>query len=79
MKIKNNTMRKLQDVYLTQEQFDKDLETCLVIITYPSKKKPYYICHHLSASLERRIVNVYIKQQSNLHPVFEQALKAFMP
>jgi hypothetical protein len=79
MKIKNNTMRNLQDVYLTREQFDKDLETCLVIITYPSKKKPYYICHHLSASLERRIVNVYIKQQSNLHPVFEQALKAFMP
>ena len=53
-------MKQLQDVYLTQEAFDKDLDECLTIISYPSKRKPYYVCEHISAGLHKRKVNVYV-------------------
>ena len=53
-------MKQLQDVYLTQEAFEKDLDECLTIISYPSKKKPYYVCDHISPALIRRKVNIYI-------------------
>jgi len=56
-------MKTLQDVYLSQEAFDKDLEECLTIITYPSKRKPFYVCEHISAALYKSKVNVYIKRQ----------------
>ena len=55
-------MKTLQDVYLSQEAFDKDLEDCLTIISYPSKRKPYYVCEHISASLYRRKVKVYVNR-----------------
>ena len=59
-------MIQLQDVYLTQEAFEKDLEECLTIIDYPSKSKPYYVCEHISVGLHKRKVNVYVnKQKSN--------------
>jgi hypothetical protein len=56
-------MKTLQAVYLSQEAFDKDLEECLTIITYPSKRKPFYVCEHISAALYKSKVNVYIKRQ----------------
>ena len=56
-------MKTLQDVYLSQESFEKDLESCLTIISYPSKRKPYYVCEHTSPALLVRKVNVYINNQ----------------
>ena len=56
-------MKTLQAVYLSQEAFDKDLEECLTIITYPSKRKPFYVCEHISAALYKSKVKVYIKRQ----------------
>ena len=56
-------MTQLQDVCLTQETFEKDLEECLTVIAYPSKNKPYYVCEHISAGLHKRKVNVYITKQ----------------
>lgn len=53
-------MTQLQDVYLSKETFEKDLEECLTIINYPTSKKPYYVCIHISALLKRQ-VNVYVK------------------
>jgi len=55
-------MRNLQDVYLSQEAFDKDLDDCLTIITYPSKRKPFYVCEHISPALYTRKVNIYINK-----------------
>ena len=49
-------------VYLTKEEFDKDLEICLVIINEPSKQRPYYVCEYTSAALYKSIVKVYIKK-----------------
>ena len=47
-------------VYLTKEEFDKDLEICLDIINEPSKQRPYYVCEYTSAALYKSIVKVYI-------------------
>lgn len=55
-------MTQLQDVYLSKETFEKDLEKCLTIINYPTLKKPYYVCLHISAALLKRQVNVYVKK-----------------
>ncbi len=49
-------------VYLTKEEFDKDLEICLDIINEPSKQRPYYVCEYTSAALYKSIVKVYIKK-----------------
>jgi len=54
-------MKRLQDVYLSQEAFDKDLDDCLTITAYPSKRKPYYVCEHVSLALYKSKVNIYIK------------------
>ena len=53
-------MTRLQDVYLSKEQFEKDLDSCLTIIDYPSKRKPYYVCEHTSAALLKRKVHIYV-------------------
>lgn len=61
--IKNKEiMKQLQDVYLTQEAFDKDLDECLTIMGYPSKRKPYYVCEHISSGLHKSKVNVYVNR-----------------
>lgn len=54
-------MTQLQDVFLSKETFDKDLEECLTILNYPTSKKPYYVCEHISAGLLKRKVNVYVE------------------
>ena len=56
------TMKTLQDVYLSKEAFEKDLDECLTIITYPSKRKPFYVCEHTSPALYKRKVNIYINR-----------------
>lgn len=56
-----NLKIKLQDVYLSKKDFEKDLEGCLTIIKYPTKKRLYYECEHISADLLKRQVNVYVK------------------
>ena len=55
-------MDYLQDVYLSQGQFEKDLETCLTIINYPNKRKLFYVCEHISAALYKSKVKVFIKK-----------------
>ena len=53
-------------VYLTQEEFDRDLEICLLIINEPSRQRPYYVCEYTceytSAALYKSIVHVYLKK-----------------
>ena len=53
-------MKYLQDVHLSLEQFEKDLDSCLTIVSYPDKKNPFYLCEHISAALIVRKVRVYI-------------------
>ena len=53
-------MTKLNDVYFTKEQFLKELNFCLTIISIPTKNNQYYVCEHISASLQIRKVNVFI-------------------
>ena len=53
-------LKTTKNLYLTKEEFDKDLEICLVIINEPSKQRPYYVCEYTSAALYKSIVKVYI-------------------
>ena len=50
----------MQIVNLTQESFNKDLDECLTILTYPEKSKPFYICEYVSFSLHVKKIKVYI-------------------
>jgi len=49
-----------KQVYLSIEQFDKDLEDCLTIITEPTQRNPYYVCEYVSHALYKYIVHIYI-------------------
>ena len=49
-----------KQVYLSIEQFDKDLEDCLTIITEPTQINPYYVCEYISPALYKSIVHIYI-------------------
>lgn len=44
-----------KDLYMTIDQFDKALDVDVLIITYPSKRKPYYVCERGGS-----IVHIYI-------------------
>ena len=49
-----------KQVYLSIEQFNKDLEDCLTIIKEPAQRNPYYVCEYVSPALYKSIVNIYI-------------------
>jgi hypothetical protein len=49
-----------KQVYLSNEQFDKDLEDCLTIITEPTQRNFYYVCEYFSPALYKSIVHIYI-------------------
>ena len=55
-----NTMAPTKQVYLSIEQFDKDLTDCLTIIMKPTNCNPYYICEYISPALYKSIVHIYI-------------------
>ena len=57
--MKNTTAKR---VYLSIEQFDKELEDNLTItITKePTRRNPYYACQYLNAELSKSIIHVYI-------------------
>ena len=55
-------MKFLKDTYLTLEQFEKDLDNCLTIINYPSKRRNYYVCEHISSALIKRKVRIFINK-----------------
>lgn len=57
-----NTMKILKIVYLSKEQFEKDLDDCLTIINYPSKTRKYYVCEHISPALSKRKVKVFVNR-----------------
>jgi len=50
----------LKTISLTQEAFNKDLDECLTILTYPEKSKPFYICEYVFFSLHVKKIKVYI-------------------
>ena len=47
-----------QDIYLTKEQFNKDLEICLTIL---KEGNGYYLCEYTSAALYKKVVKIFIK------------------
>ena len=54
-------MTNTKEVYLTIDQFNKDLEDSLTIVREPSKRKPYYTCLYTSPFAPyKSIVHVYI-------------------
>ena len=53
-------------VYLSIDQFNKDLEDCLIIITEPTKSNPYYVCEYVSPALYKSIVHIYITNTNKL-------------
>ena len=59
--LKTMKLQSTKAVYLTQEEFNRDLEICLLIINEPSRQRPYYVCEYTSASLYKSIVHVYLK------------------
>lgn len=54
------TSTETKKVFLSIEQFNKDLEDCLTIIKEPTKRKPYYVCEDVSTENYKSIVHVYI-------------------
>jgi hypothetical protein len=50
----------IKQFYLSIEQFDKNLEDCLTIITEPTQRNPYYVCEYVSPALYKSIVHIYI-------------------
>jgi hypothetical protein len=50
----------IKEVYLSIENFDKDIENCLTIITEPTQRNPYYVCEYVSPALYKSIVHIYI-------------------
>jgi hypothetical protein len=54
------TSTATKQVYLSIEEFDKDLEDCLTIITEPTQLNPYYACEYISPALYKSIVHIYI-------------------
>jgi hypothetical protein len=52
--------KSTKQVYLSIEQFDKDLEDCLTIITEPTQRNQYYVCEYVSPALYKSIVHIYI-------------------
>jgi hypothetical protein len=52
---------QIQEIYLTNDQFTKDLDTCLTIIKESSPRRPFYVCEYTSASLHTKIVHIFIK------------------
>ena len=55
-------METLKDVYLSKDQFEKDLDDCLTIINYPSRTRRYYVCEHISPALLRRKLKVFVNK-----------------
>ena len=52
---------KAKAVYISAEKFSRGLETCLKIISLPSKAQPYYVCEYTPAHLRSNsIVHIYI-------------------
>ena len=49
-----------KQIYLSIEQFDKDLEDFLTIIKEPTRKNQYYVCEYISPALYKSIVHIYI-------------------
>ena len=49
-----------KQIYLSIEQFNKELEDCLTIIKEPTKINKYYVCEYISAALYKSIVHIYI-------------------
>ena len=55
---KHTIMEATKTVFITKEQFEKDLETCLTIISYPTKRKPYYVCEYINPALYKSVVQI---------------------
>jgi len=53
-------MKTTKEVYLSIEQFNKDLDECLTIITEPTDTVHYYVCEYVSFALYKSIVHIYI-------------------
>ena len=49
-----------KSVYLTEKEFERDLEICLLIIREPNRTRRYYVCEYTSAELKKSIVHVHI-------------------
>jgi hypothetical protein len=56
MKMKTAT----QDLYLSKEIFDNELENNLLIINYPSSRRPYYLCEKSASTQEKVKIRVFI-------------------
>jgi hypothetical protein len=56
-----NLQQAQQDVYLSKEEFENDLEICLTILDYPNSKNKFYVCEYISASLNRKTIRIFIK------------------
>jgi hypothetical protein len=52
------TTEPTKKVYLTQDEFNKDLEICLTIV---DKCDDYYVCEYISAALYKSIIHIHIK------------------
>ena len=55
-------MIEQQDIYLSKQQFENDLDFCLTILDYPNKKNKFYLCEYISAGLHKKTVRIFINK-----------------
>ncbi len=60
-------MIEQQDVYLSIEQFENDLEYSLTILKYPNKKNKFYLCEDISAGLHKKKVRIFINKNLDIN------------
>ena len=50
-----------QEVFLTAEKFNSELESCLTILEEPSKDRLYYLCEYITPALYSKVVKVVVE------------------
>lgn len=53
-------IQQLKSIGLSIEEFDRGLETFLIILEYPSRRKQYYVCEYTYESGLKETVIVHI-------------------
>ena len=57
-------MKATRNIFLTKEEFDFYLDIALVIVSYPSKRKQYYVCNATGDVFGNCVVNVYVSNKT---------------
>jgi len=52
--------KPIKTVYLEREVFEHDLQYHLTIISYPEKKKPFYVCEYDAPYSRTKTIKIHV-------------------